>query len=718
MHKSSTLFFLSILFLLVIGPADSGAAVIHETGDLSINGWRFHYSKHSFRADDSPEAFLEVRKNPSGRSPRTGFIVLNHRRFPLKRFLHSQEDTLTRRIKLHRHNRLRVFLFGSPGASISTVIHDSSAAPLPTVDFSATPETIMSGSAINLAWATTHADTCHIEPNIGSVATNGSLTISPDTTTTYTLTATGPGGSTSATAAVTVNRPVPTVDLTVRPGEIISGASAVLQWSSTNADSCRIDPDVGAVELQGELSVFPTETTTYTISATGSGGSASASVLVAVTHPEPTVTLSVDPQEIVQGGTATLTWTSEFAETCAIDPDFGQVEPSGSMPVSPEETTTYQIAAAGAGVTTTAEATITVTPPLPTVEITATPTTITPGEKAILSWTSSHAQSCVIQPDIGIVDPSGSISVSPAEDTTYTISASGAGGTMSSAVTIAIRSPISLQILSPVDASVVNRPDVLVLGTFDNSTGSETGITVNGEVATVYGNQFVFNHLPLKDGENTITVTATDINGQSETTTSTVTADIPEHYIRLVSNIESGSSPLEATLQINGTFSIEDATLSYIGETPEELMEIEPDEYQLRMTEKGITYLTAEVIHETVVYTDTIAVVAVNTDEIDALLQQKWSGMKTALISGDIELALEAHHEHFHDKYRAIYHALGDNLPTLAGQMQNISMINCIEGGAKYRIRQDHDVDGQIVSITYYVYFIRDEDGLWKIEKY
>lgn len=354
MHKSSSLLLLSTIFLLFIGPMASDAAVIHETGDLSVNRWRFHYSKHSFHAEDSPEAILEVRKNPSGRSPRAGFIVLNHRRIPLKRFLHSQEDAFTRKIKLHRHNRLRVFLFGSPGASISIVIHASSAAPLPTADFSATPETILSGSTSTLAWSTTHANACHIEPNIGSVAPDGSVTVSPDATTTYTLTATGPGGSTSATAAVTVNLPAPTVNLTVQPAEILSGESTVLQWSSTNAVSCRIDPDVGEVELQGELAAFPTKTTTYTITATGWGEIASASATANV-HRPPSATLSADPQTVAFGESATLSWNSSNSDTAAIDPGIGSVQPNGFIVVTPAATTTYTITVTGPGGTSNAQ---------------------------------------------------------------------------------------------------------------------------------------------------------------------------------------------------------------------------------------------------------------------------------------------------------------------------------------------------------------------------
>ena len=74
---------------------------------------------------------------------------------------------------------------------------------------------------------------------------------------------------------------------------------------------------------------------------------------------------------------------------------------------------------------------------------------------------------------------------------------------------------LTVYISSPSDGSTITRPDVTVRGTIINSTGKETGITVNGIVATVYGNQFTVSRVPLSVGPNTITATATDIAGLS-----------------------------------------------------------------------------------------------------------------------------------------------------------------------------------------------------------
>jgi len=60
-------------------------------------------------------------------------------------------------------------------------------------------------------------------------------------------------------------------------------------------------------------------------------------------------------------------------------------------------------------------------------------------------------------------------------------------------------SPITLTITSPLDGDTIYRPDVMVTGTVDNTTGNETGVTVNGIVAVVYNGEFFVNHVPLEE---------------------------------------------------------------------------------------------------------------------------------------------------------------------------------------------------------------------------
>ncbi len=77
----------------------------------------------------------------------------------------------------------------------------------------------------------------------------------------------------------------PTVSLQANPSSINRGDSAALNWTTTDATSVSIAPEVGAVTAQGSTKVSPADSTTYTITASGPGGSADASARVTVTVP-------------------------------------------------------------------------------------------------------------------------------------------------------------------------------------------------------------------------------------------------------------------------------------------------------------------------------------------------------------------------------------------------------------------------------------------------
>jgi hypothetical protein len=89
--------------------------------------------------------------------------------------------------------------------------------------------------------------------------------------------------------------------------------------------------------------------------------------------------------------------------------------------------------------------------------------------------------------------------------------------------------------------------------------------------------------------------------------------------------------------------------------------------------------------------------------ELDGLLKAKWNGMKNSLINGNIEGALNFHHGILKDRYDAIYDLLGSDFPILAQQMQDKELIYATGDRAKYRIKRDHNIDGQTVTITYYL---------------
>ncbi|QTA84926.1 FG-GAP repeat protein [Desulfonema magnum] len=189
------------------------------------------------------------------------------------------------------------------------------------VTFTADPETITAGESSVLTWETANADSVSIDQGIGSVSVSGSLTAQPSETTTYTLTASCPGGTSTRSIIITVSYPFPTVTTGADPVTIQSGESSVLTWTSTDAESCSITPDIGNVDLNGSVTISPTETTTYTVTATGPGGTAAANVEVEVIFPLSVTVIEPDGASDITHRNFRIQWTD-------VSPDSGTVSVS------------------------------------------------------------------------------------------------------------------------------------------------------------------------------------------------------------------------------------------------------------------------------------------------------------------------------------------------------------------------------------------------------
>ena len=154
-----------------------------------------------------------------------------------------------------------------------------------------------------MSWTSRGADEVRIEPDVGTVPATGSLAICPLETTTYRITATRDGTSIADTAAVTAIDPSaePTATLSATQESIVRGNASILSWTSSNADSLTIEPDIGTVNQNGSRTIPPTQTTIYTLAASGPGGDVASTATVEVRLPSPIslqITYPVDGAEI------------------------------------------------------------------------------------------------------------------------------------------------------------------------------------------------------------------------------------------------------------------------------------------------------------------------------------------------------------------------------------------------------------------------------------
>ncbi len=262
-------------------------------------------------------------------------------------------------------------------------------------NFAASPELVEPGDSSVLSWKVSGADNITIEPGIGTVSSNGSLSISPSETTTYKLIAAGDGEEKVALCKVTVNEgsqkerlkePLLISSFDASPDFINSGESAVLNWHVYGVSNVSIEPDIGIGKPAGTANVSPSKTTTYKLTASNGDKEDVAYCTITVkensTSPEDSLTsvkenqtstegqTSVEEdqastgddqtsqgslpsigsfnanQDIVEKGeSSTLTWSVTGATKVSIEPGIGTVSLTGSQLIFPEKNTTYTLTA-------------------------------------------------------------------------------------------------------------------------------------------------------------------------------------------------------------------------------------------------------------------------------------------------------------------------------------------------------------------------------------
>lgn len=271
--------------------------------------------------------------------------------------------------------------------------------------------------------------------------------------------------------------PLEVVEFSVSPETVIVGDPITVSWQVTNATQTTITYGDGqSLDLAGlnagagsvEVTIADGGDYTFTLTSTGVDGSEPAEVTstatVTVENPDPPTidSFTAEPAAVAPGDATTLAWAITAADSFTLTDDAGNeldvsgtTAEAGSLEVTPSADTTYTLAATNRGGTTTAEVTVTVYP-LPTVDSFETDKALyTPGEDAVLSWTTTNATSVNIQDADGNVvvengQPSDSFTVNPTVTTTYTLAATGDGGTTSADATVAIVPVIGAFSVEPV----------------------------------------------------------------------------------------------------------------------------------------------------------------------------------------------------------------------------------------------------------------------------
>ncbi len=488
------------------------------------------------------------------------------------------------------------------------------------------PVCTLSLSPTNISWTTTNASSITLvsttgSPAIPSPGLNGSYNFNPDLgpgTHSYTLTATGAGGAVICIGTIHIDStpPPPTCTLSANPTAILTGASSVLSWTTTNATSISINQGVGTVSTaNGSVTVTPSTTKTYTLTATGPGGTVNCQTTITVSNnPPPTCSLTASVSTIASGQSATLSWTTANATSVSINQGIGAVSTSGSTSVHPTTTTTYTLTATGPGGTVTCVRTITVT-------TSPTPVCSLDLSKDQISWTSTNATAVTITPvtaSPAIPSPqalSGFFNFVPPlgfGTHTYTMTATGPGGSVLCGVTVTVTpNPAPTCTLDANPTTIAPGGSSTLSWTTTNATsivitqgiGSVTAngstsvspstsktyaLTATGPGGSVTCQQTIVVTPPATPSctlsANPSSVSAGDASALSWTTTNAVSASI-DHGVGTVTPVIAGSTAVSISNTITYTMTVTSAfgatntcqtTITVVGPAPACTISVSP----------------------------------------------------------------------------------------------------------------------------------------------
>ena len=347
----------------------------------------------------------------------------------------------------------------SATTSTTVTVNSATATVSPAVICLGQSANITASGGVSYVWNTVPAQT------------TPTINVSPLVITQYCVTVTDVHGCTaSACDTVTVNSVTPTA--TASPVSICPGGSSLL--TATGGTSYQWSNGLGTTP---SVTVTPAATTTYTVTVTGNGCSNTAHVTVTVNTLSVTAIASPDP--ICIGDTARLITTGggTYQWCCGLGTN-------DTVTVFPATTTTYTVTITN-GCSATASVTLTVNSA--TATITTNPSTICAGSSSVLTATGGGTY---------LWSPGGSTSASltvfPADTTTYCVTVTAANGCTATACTTVNVNQVPVATITPSTANICTGTSATLTatggGTYLWSPGGSTSdnIVVSPLSSTIY----------------------------------------------------------------------------------------------------------------------------------------------------------------------------------------------------------------------------------------
>ncbi|HEX6088162.1 MAG TPA: Ig-like domain-containing protein [Thermoanaerobaculia bacterium] len=548
--------------------------------------------------------------------------------------------------------------------------------------------------------------------------------------------------SETVSSSFTVDTIAPSfVNVTPASGTVVSEPSLSIAGS--------VDDETASVTLdgqttQGQSFSFPVTLTegsnSFTLTATDPAGNTASKPLTYV-YEKPNVPPSVAISSPVSG--TTFTAPASFTVTAAASDSDGSIVrvdfftngvAAGSDGVAPfsadlvnlgagSYTLTAQATDNRGGVTTSAPVSITVGLPnaLPAVQLTApaagasyfAPATVQ------VAATAADADGSIVSVEFlrnGVVEATvtappyaATLASVPAGAHSLTARATDDRGgiTTSSAVAITVNA-LSVTIDSPAPNATIAGDTMVIRGRIVAPPYSGVNVDKYTGAVDAAGNFAIL--VPLTAGANTLPVTMTTVDGTTTTQNVSVNATGARSAIGLDASPSIGFGPMNVTYTISNPL-IYNITYTIDGAGP----------YFLpsgRYTQWTFTYPVGVHVPTFVfnvngtIYTQRVVIEARDKAQMDQMFRALWGGLNGALAAGNKDAAMRYLSDHGKLKFGPVFDTLLPFMPEIVASYSPLEQSSIGDRLAEYAVTR---MDGATRRL-YLIYFLRDANGVWRID--
>lgn len=272
----------------------------------------------------------------------------------------------------------------------------------------------------------------------------------------------------------------------------------------------------------------------------------------------------------------------------------------------------------------------------------------------------------------------------------------------------------ALRILAPPDGYVIDADRADVKGAVALHAGTEVAVTVNGVGAVMSGTGFLLDAVPLQPGLNTLSVTAT---GEDGATTRVITVwSTGKASLTLNANAAGGVAPFAASLYVEDGLSRGIAQLDVdFGDGESAVFDAaslgprfghvyqRPGIYTVRVTvtlgDESVAYLQK-------------AIAVVDPEAMEARLKTIWHRFGQALASGDKSEAMGLLTQPAKMKFASVFDALLGQMPEIVQSLSPLQKVSLSPRMGEYAVARSADGESRV----FFVQFMLDTDGLWRLE--